>query len=69
MQLKFILEYKLDTVTNTNVAKILNEQTRHNTKCEEEHEDIKKRMGIYETENQLEHKRLDYEVYKLKVNV
>lgn len=62
------LEYKLDTITNENISKILNEQTRHNKKCEKEHEDIKKQAEMHETENQLEHKRLDYEIYKLKVN-
>jgi hypothetical protein len=45
---------------NINTARILENQTKN-------HKEIMERLEKYEIKNELEHKRLDYEISKLKV--
>ena len=55
------IEEKVDIMVNINTARILDNQTKN-------HRLQMNKLEQYEKSNELEHKRLDYEICKLKIN-
>lgn len=60
------LETKMDTIANVNIARILNEQTRHNIEQDKKHQEVISKIEEYENNNEKEHKEFRYEINSLK---
>ena len=61
------IDKKVNIMININTARILDGQTRNNQNQNKNHKELMNRFDKYEKNNELEHKRLDYEICKLKV--
>ena len=62
------IEDKLDIMTNTNLAQILNKLTDTKSEVTETKEELTSKLDKHIEKNEFEHKRFDYNLAELKLN-